>query len=122
MKLDQGRFLAEQLDSVNMPSPGTVAAQGHHLGVEWGEPLLYGLSGAVRYAYAHHARYEGWLADDYVLGPAFLDWLKGLRALLNGEGCVAMEHGVTRDSKDNTVCESLFWQALTAAGFSEGDL
>lgn len=36
------------------------------------------------YADAHKSRFDTHLADDYVLGPAWLQWLKGVRTLLNG--------------------------------------
>ena len=37
------------------------------------------------YASAHELRYESPIGEDYVLGPAWADWGRSLRALLNGE-------------------------------------
>ncbi len=43
------------------------------------------LSGLAEYAGAHVRQYDSPIADDGVLGEAWLDALRGLRALLNGE-------------------------------------
>lgn len=101
---------------------GTVALRSHLLGRENREPLLFGMDGALRYAKAYAKRFESKLSEDYVLGPAWLKWVTGLRELLNGDGAVAMELGITTDSKDNGVIEETFWQAMSAAGFTEADL
>ncbi len=47
---------------------------------------------------------------------------KGIRALLNGDGAIAMKKGITTDSKDNGAVEEMFWQAMNTAGFTEADL
>lgn len=44
---------------------------------------IYG--GLYNYATAHRDMYDSPIGDDGVLGPAWLDALKGLRTLLNGE-------------------------------------
>lgn len=102
--------------------PGTIAWVSHALGAQQDEPLLFGLAGMVRYARAYEKAYESKLAEDGVLGVYFLDAIKGLRGLLNGDGAVAMERDITTDSKDNGTCEHLFWLAMEAAGFKESDL
>lgn len=43
------------------------------------------LRGLAKYADDHQNRYQSPLADDYVLGPAWLAALAGLLTLLNGE-------------------------------------
>jgi hypothetical protein len=52
----------------------------------------------------------------------FLQSLTGIRGLLNGDGAVAHERGLSGDSKDNGVCEAIFWDAMDAAGYTEEDL
>lgn len=101
---------------------GTVAFDAHRRGIVEGEPLIVGLDALIRYAQAYKKRFDAPLADDGVLGPAWLAAAQGLRALLNGDGTIAMERGITTDSKDNGACEAMFWSALAAAGFEESDL
>lgn len=91
-------------------------------GVNCGEPLLIAMDGLLRYAKAYEKRFERKLAEDYVLGPEWLASAKGIRGLLNGDGAVAMERGITTDSKSNGVIEETFWAALAVAGFEEKDL
>lgn len=112
----------ETLEACAKLNRKTVAAQSNMLGRDNQEPLLFSMDGALRYAKAYEKRFESKLCDDYVLGPAWLSWVKGLRALLNADGAVAMERGITTDSKDNGVIESIFWSAMSAAGFTEADL
>lgn len=104
---------------VSVPPVGTVAHRAHFLGLNLSEPLVVGLKGAIRYAEAYRTRWERNVAEDYVLGPEFRKWIDGLRGLLNGDGAVAMERGITTDSKDNGYCESLYWQAMEAGGFQD---
>lgn len=101
---------------------GTVAFHEMQQGRLYQEPLFYAMDGAIRYAKAHRNHYGTPLKDDYVLGPEFLSWITGIRGLLNGQGAVALEHGWTRDSKDNGTIESMFWSAMALGGFTEGDL
>lgn len=57
-----------------------------------------------------------------MLGDEWLAAAKGVRALLNGNGAIAMRKNITTGSKDNGVIEALFWAALEMAGFTEEDL
>jgi len=59
--------------------------------------------------------------EDGFLGRPWLEAVKGVRALLNGDGAIAMKQGITTDSKDNGAVEAMFWNALSVAGFTEGD-
>jgi len=63
------------------------------------------------YADAYPADW-GKIGEDYVLGAAWLDMLKGCRALLNGEtgryDCGTLDH--------------MLVDMVKAAGFEEGDL
>lgn len=102
--------------------PGTVAAVSHALGERNGEPLIHGLDGMLRYAKAYSLCFDSPLCNDYFLGPHWLETVKGLRGLLNGQGVVAMERDRSTDSKDDGVCEAIFWEAMEAAGFTEADL
>ena len=48
-------------------------------------PIVQMIDGLKSYALAHQTRF-GWnLERDYVLGPAWLQMVKGLRELLNGD-------------------------------------
>jgi len=101
---------------------GTVAYQQHTLGMTWNEPLIVAMDSMIRYAKAHNKRFEFKLAEDYFLGAEWLSVVKGIRALLNGNGAVANERGITSDSKDNGTIEDMFWKAMEIAGFTEEDL
>lgn len=98
----------------------TVAKQSANLGVTHGEPLLVAMDAMIRYAKAYKRRYEENLGEDGVLGEEFGKAISGLRALLNGDGAVAMERDITTDSKDNGVIEEMYWQACKIAGL-DGD-
>lgn len=112
----------ETLAEIAKLKGGTVSLESALLGVNEGEPLLYAMDGLLRYAKAYRKRFEDDLANDGVLGEPWLAAAKGLRALLDGDGVVALERGITTDSKDNGVIEAVFWLALAAAGFNESDL
>jgi len=111
----------ETLQAIASIPHGTIAEQSMTLGIELKEPLFYALDGMLRYAKAYQ-RIGDKLSNDYVLGPAFLSVVKGLRGLLDGDGAVAMERGITTDSKDNGTCESIFWSAIKASGYTERDI
>jgi hypothetical protein len=96
-----------------------VAADAHRRGFDNGEALIVALDALLRYADAYTLRFGDPLATDYVLGPAWLEAIKGVRGLLDGDGECAMIAGITTDSKDNGACEAMFWAALAAAGYTE---
>ena len=108
--------------SVGTLSPGTVSYAAHHLGEDCAEPLIVGFRLMHRYALAYRKRFGRPVNEDYFLRVAYLDTIRGLRNLLNGDGAVAMERGITTDSKDNGVCEAAFWDCMEAGGFAELDL
>jgi len=99
--------------------PMVVSGQAMRRGLDGNEPLLLCLDGLLRYARAYQARYETPLCADYVLGPAWLDAIKGVHGLLDGDGAVAMERGISTDSKDNGALEAIYWAARTVAGFTD---
>lgn len=105
--------------AAKVPS-GTVAHQEHSLGLRMGEPLIIAMDAMIKYARAHEIAFESKLAEDYVLGPEWLETVKGIRGLLNGNGAVANEKpNYSRDSKDNGAVEGMFWAALEIAGYTE---
>lgn len=105
----------------NIPQ-GTVSEQSHAIGMRDGEPLLIALDAAHQYASTYAARFGSKLASDYVLGDHWLEWVKAIRGLLNGDGAIAMQLDRSTDSKDNSAMEELFWSAMDLAGFTEKDL
>lgn len=92
-------------------TPGTVSLQEHNRGVTLNEPVIVMMDAFHRYALAHEKRFESKLSEDYILGPAWLSGIKGVRTLLNGEG-----------QFDGGTLEGLFWAAMEVAGFSEEDI
>lgn len=100
----------------------TMSEQAHRLGMERGEPLIVAMDALTKYASAYKQRFENGLSEDYVLGPLWLDSIKGLRGLLNGDGAIAMQQNISTDRKDNGAVESMFWEAMKIAGFTEADL
>lgn len=116
------RYTAETIAHANKLPVGTVSEQAHKYGMEQGEPLLIAMDAMLKYAQTYRNRFEGSLSEDNVLGPYWLDAVKGLRKLLNGDGQVAMAKDISTDTKDNGCIEGLFWDALKAAGFKEKDI
>jgi hypothetical protein len=112
----------EEYENIATSCRGTVAHQSAALSMNEHEPLLVALDSLLRYAKAYRKRFLQPLAEDGVLGDPWLDAAKGIRALLNGDGAVAMERGISTDSKDNGMLEGLFWRAIETAGFTEGDI
>lgn len=115
------RYSAETIAAANRISVGVVNEQSHKLGMERGEPIIVMLDGLLKYAETYRERFEGNLADDQVLGDYWLDALKAVHGLLNGDGQVAMKLNRTTDSKDNGACEQVFSDALRIAGFDDRD-
>ena len=101
---------------------GTVAQHQHQQGLHNNEPLTVCMDSMLRYAKAYKRAYGGKIADDGVLGVHFLDTIKGIRGLLDGQGAYAMETCKSTDSKDNGCIETIFWTALHEAGFTEKDI
>lgn len=99
-----------------------VSGRAHRLGMANNEPLIVAMDAMIRYAKAHKTRYDSPLSEDSVLGDEWLNAVKGLRGLLNGDGAVAMEKDISTDSKDNGAVEGMFWDALKIAGYKEEDL
>jgi len=72
-------------------------------------PLL--LETLIAYARDYETRFDRPLAEDYVLGPGWLEAARGVRVLLVGPG---------RFNAD--ACDRLFLKALAVAGFSAPEL
>lgn len=109
----------ETIHAVARLDPKCVDAHSTRLGITNGEPLLVAMDGLLRYAKAYEKRFEGKLAQDSCLGDYWIDAIKGLHGLLNGDGVVAMERGITTDSKSNGVIEYVYQEALKVAGFND---
>ena len=120
-----GRYVwtAESHDAAKRIREGTLAAVYHDRATKECEPLAVCMDAMFKYAGAYETLFRSKLKDDGFLGPHFLDTIKGLRGLLNGNGAHAMlwSSGGT-DSKDNGWCEAMFWEAMKASGFTEEDL
>jgi len=116
------RYTSEAIAHANKLPVGTVAEHAHKYGMENGEPLLVAMDCLLKYAQTYRHQFDSQLSDDSVLGVCWLDAAKGIRGLLNGNGVVAMAKDITTDTKDNGSIESMFWDALRAAGFEEKDL
>lgn len=116
------RYTAETVAAANKIPPGCVDEQSHKLGMTNGEPLIIILDSLVKYAEAHRVRFESNLAEDYVLGPMWLDALKATRGLLNGNGAYANMIDRSTDSKSNGSCEDVFWAAARVAGYEESEM
>lgn len=113
------RYTAETVAHANKLKVGTVNEQAHKRGMLEGEPLLIAMDALHKYAEAYQLRFERPLVEDGFLSDPWLESVKGIRALLNGDGANALRSGITTDSKDNGCIESLFWDALRMAGYTE---
>jgi hypothetical protein len=113
------RYAAETVAHANRLKVGTVSEQAHKQGMTEGEPLIIAMDALLKYAEAYQIRFERPLFEDNVLSDPWLEAAKGIRALLNGDGAIALKRGITTDSKDNGCIESLFWDALRMAGYTE---
>jgi hypothetical protein len=109
---------SETQKALNKIPLGTLDHQSMSLGFRNGEPLLCILDGLLRYAKAYEQRFESKLANDPILGDAWLNAITSVQALLDGDGAVALEMGISTDSKSNGVCEEVYWAARNAAGFA----
>jgi hypothetical protein len=116
------RYSAEAVTAANRIPTGTIAEHAHKIGMTFGEPLTIMLDSLLKYAESYRIRHESPLSEDYVLGPAWLRSIAATRELLNGDGADAMRKNITSDSKCNGALESLFWDAINHAGFTEADV
>lgn len=102
---------------------GCVNEQSHQIGIRQGEPLIVMLDCLLQYASVHKARFGSPLAQDYVLGVAWIKAARAVKDLLDGDGVVASMLSRTTDSKDNGACDRVYAEACEVAGFSyEGDV
>ncbi len=112
----------KRADDFYVSAKGTVNERSHKRGMANGEPIIVMMDCLYKYAVAYQQHNDQPLQNDAVLGDAWMDTIKGVRALLNGDGAYAMLNDISTDSKDNGVVESMFWDAMKAAGFEEKDL
>ncbi len=109
----------ETVSAILKLDPKCVDAQSCALGLNKGEPLLVCLDGLLRYAKAYEKRFQSKLSEDHYLGSEWLAAITSIHSLLNGDGAVALERGITTDSKSNGVLEDIYWSARIAAGFTD---
>lgn len=115
----QYRYTPETIAHANRLPAGTISEHAHKYGMEQGEPLLVAMDALLKYAQTYRRRFDGALSDDHVLGKPWLRAVEGIRDLLNGDGQIAMAKDLATDTKDNGCIESLFWDAVRAAGFEK---
>lgn len=101
---------------------GTVNARSVALGLDSGEPLLIIADALLRYAKAYRRRFGGFVANDGVGGDAFRAMLRGVKVFLDFDGGVALERGLTTDSKDNAAMCDILQAACEAAGLEWEEL
>lgn len=89
--------------------PDTTGWKGRHMRYSKSHPVAVMISALDQYQRVHFERYEAKLADDGFLGPAFLDALRGVRALLNGE----------IGGLDGGTCDAAILAIHKEAGFGE---
>lgn len=102
--------------------PAGVNRQSHELGIANCEPIIIMLDALYQYAAAYKKRYDSTLSTDYVLSVGWLDAMRGLKVLFDGDGALAMANDISTDTKDNGACDKMFWAAMTIAGYKEDDL
>jgi hypothetical protein len=115
------KYQPETIAAGMILTPGTVNAKAHSIGMTEGEPLIVIIDGLIRYAKAYEMRFGSKLGTDYVLGVAWLEMIKNVHALLDGDGAIGWERGISTDSKDNGVLSSLCMTALEVAGFTQDE-
>ena len=91
--------------------PGTNGWKGRHMRAARVQPVALMITALDQYAANHAERFESKIGEDYVLGPAFLDALRGVRTMLNGE----------IGGLDGGTCDAAICEIFTRAGF-EGEL
>jgi hypothetical protein len=116
------KYSPETVAAANKLAIKTVDEQAHKKGMMEGEPLTVAFDALLKYAEAYRIRFESPLSGDFVLGVYWLDAIKGLHGLLNGDGANALKRGITTDSKSNGALESVYWSAMDMAGFGQDDV
>lgn len=91
---------------------GTVAALAIQHAGHYGHPILETVDALLRAAQVYRTRFGAPIAEDYVLGPYWLDSIKNARRLLDGDF----------GPLDNGTVEAIFWRAMGIAGFQESAL
>ncbi len=95
-----------------MLMPRNTGWQARHF-VAWNKHPVAGMIAAFgKYADQHNKRFESTLSEDYVLGAAWLDGMKAIRTLLNGD----------LGQMDGGTCDTMICAMLFNEGFSDKDL
>ena len=106
----------ETLAGINSIPANVIDGQSARLGLAHGEPLLVIADALLRYAKAYKARFGDAVGEDYHAVTAFGDMLAGVKTLLDHDGGVALEKGITTDSKSNGAMSELLDAVCQAAG------
>lgn len=105
----------------NIPT-GCINARSAELGLTHCEPLLVIADSLLRYAKAYRARFDGPISGDGVGSEAFRAMIAGVKCFLDFDGAVALERGITTDSKDNAAMCDVLQAVCDAAGFTWEDI
>jgi hypothetical protein len=116
------RYRPETVVAANKLPVGSQEEAKHKFGMQEGEPLIVIMDALLNYAEAYRDRQGEMLATDGVLGQPWLEAARGIRALLNGQGAIAMRKDISTDTFDGGAVEGMFWNAMGMAGFTEEDL
>jgi hypothetical protein len=115
------RYSAETIAAANKLGLNTVDEHAHKKGMIEGEPLTIAMDAMLKYAEAYKIRMEQPLSDEGVLGDPWLEIVRNIRRLCDGDGAIAMKRNITTDSKCNGCIETVFWNAIEMAGYTEAD-
>ena len=121
--MEDKMYQSETIEQYLKLEKGSMAFAAHTKGLKENEPIIVAMDAMIRYAKAYTKANDIPLSFDWVIGPNWLEIVKGIRGLCDGDGAVAMEsEKPSRDSKDNGCIEGMFWDALNVAGYTEKDL
>ena len=100
----------------------TYSTMEHRLGVEKLEPMYVIADNLIRWAKAHAKQNGALLGTDYYSKEGFVSIAYGVLHMASSQGVVALEKGLTRDSKDNSVLSHLINKACELAGIAYEEL
>lgn len=94
----------------------------HLLGKRMGEPFYVMADGLIRWAKAHEKYYGSPLGKDYYCRPLFIAIAYALTQAGSTIGVIALDKGITTDSKDNSVLFNLVMEACRIAEINSEEL
>lgn len=72
------RWTFTALEAAHKLTPGTIAEQSQMIAMRHGEPLMIAMDAMLQYANSYRTRFEAYLSEDQVLGPHWLEAIKGV--------------------------------------------